>query len=92
MSVEGALVLTKRFELVWFGGEVLGEKTVLQVFPAPDLEGVSSNPEMADSSGMRHRSAWRFASEVPESLLLVISREGAARFVTARNREIMYLP
>ena len=92
MSVDGALVLTKRFELVGFGGEVLGEKPVTQVFRALDLEGVSSIPEMADSSGTRHRSAYRFASEVPESLLIVISQDGAVRFVAARNGQIMYWP
>jgi hypothetical protein len=92
MSVDGALVRTKRFELVDFGGEVPGEKLVTQVFRALDLEGVSSIPEMADSSGTRHRSACRFASEVPESLLIVISQDGAVRFVAARNGQIMYWP
>jgi hypothetical protein len=92
MSVDGALVRTKRFELVGFGGEVLGEKPVTRVFRALDLEGVSSIPEMADSSGTRHPSACRFASEGPESLLIVISQDGAVRFVAARNGQIMYWP
>ena len=92
MSVDGALVLTKRFELVGFGGEVLGEKPVTRVFRVLDLEGVSSTPEMADSSGTRYRSAYRFASEVSKSLLIVISQDGAVQFVAARNGQIMYWP
>lgn len=61
MAVDGALVLTKRFQLVGFGGEVLGEKPVNEVFRAIDLNGTVTQREMADSFGTRHRSACRFA-------------------------------
>ena len=57
MAVDGALVLTKRLEVVGFGGEVLGERAVSEVFRSLDLEGLSTEREMADSLGTRHRSA-----------------------------------
>ena len=92
MAVDGALILTKRFEVVGFGGEVLGERPVGEVFRALDLEGTITEREQADSSGTRHRSAYRFVSEVPESLAIVISQDGAIRFVTGRDERVVYWP
>jgi DNA integrity scanning protein DisA with diadenylate cyclase activity len=92
MSVDGALILTKRFEVVGFGAEVLGERPISEVFRAVDLEGSETVRERADSSGTRHRSAYRFVSEVPESLAIVISQDGAIRFVTGREGRVVYWP
>ncbi len=92
MAVDGALILTKRFEVIGFGGEVLGERPVSEVFRSLDLEGVELESEPADSSGTRHRSAYRFVSEVPKSLAIVISQDGAIRFVTHRDGRVVYWP
>ena len=92
MAVDGALVLTKRLEVIGFGGEVLGERAVSEVFRSLDLEGEHTERERADSSGTRHRSAYRFVSEVPESLVIVVSQDGAIRFVTSRDGRVVYWP
>lgn len=92
MAVDGALILTKRLELVGFGGEVLGEKPITEVFRAMDLNGTVTHREMADGYGTRHRSAYRFVAEVPESLIIVISQDGAVRFVTSREDRVVYWP
>jgi hypothetical protein len=92
MSVDGALVLTKRFEVIGFGAEVLGEHSVTQVSLCLDLEGTTTRSEPADRSGTRHRSAYRLVSAVPESLAIVISQDGSIRFVTSRDGHVVYWP
>lgn len=92
MGVDGALVLTERFELVGFGAEVLGETPVKTVHRALDLEAVAVRPEPADGSGTRHRAAYRLVESVPDALALVISQDGAVRFVAHRDDRVTYWP
>lgn len=92
MMVDGALILTKRFEVVGFGGEVLGDQPVNEVYRSLDLEGQNLMREPADNSGTRHRAAYRFVSEVPGSLVIVLSQDGPIRFVTYRNDRVVYWP
>ena len=92
MAVDGALILTTRFEILGFGGEVLGEKPVTEVFRALDLEGTDIRQEKADGSGTRHRAAYRIVTEVPGSLAIVVSQDGAIRFVKCRDGQVIYWP
>ncbi len=92
MCVDGALVLSTRFQLIGFGGEILGNQPVEQVDRALDLEADSVAPERADSSGTRHRSAYRLLSAVPDALAIVVSQDGSIRFVSNRAQRVIYWP
>lgn len=81
-AVDGAVVMTQRFELLGFGGEILGElPAVTSVRKALDLEAQTTVPEGTEGVGTRHRSSYRLAGAVPDALVVVISQDGDARFV-----------
>ena len=85
-AVDGAVVMTRRFELLGFGGEISGElEPVTSVRKALDLEGESSIAEGTEGVGTRHRSAYRLAAAQPDVLLAVISQDGDARFVRDKD-------
>ena len=85
-AVDGAIVMTHRGELLGFGGEISGEITpVLSVEKALDREGETTARESVEGVGTRHRSAYRLAAAMPDTLLVVVSQDGNARFVTDRD-------
>jgi hypothetical protein len=92
MGTDGALVLSSRFELVGFGAEVMGETPVREVYRALDMEGMATRLEEADSSGTRHRAAYRFVSAVPGSLVIVISQDRTIRFIVNKGGKVTYWP
>lgn len=86
-EVDGAVVLTKRFEILGFGAEIAGGlPPVDQVRRALDLEGDSYATEVVDAVGTRHRSAYRFCAAVPRALAVVMSQDSEVRFVTRSVR------
>ncbi len=90
-EVDGAVVLTKSFELLGFGGEISGELPgVVTVRRALDLEGDEAEEEFTESVGTRHRSAYRLCLAVPEAMAIVISQDGAVRFVKSRDGAVTY--
>ena len=92
MSVDGALVLERYFRLVGFGGEILGENHVAQIHRALDLEAERSVVEAADSSGTRHRAAYRFVNGTRDAIAVVVSQDGDVRFVAHHNGKLVYWP
>ena len=90
-EVDGAVVLTKAFELLGFGGEISGELPgVVSVRRARDLEGDEADEEYTESVGTRHRSAYRLCLAVPDAMAIVISQDGAVRFVKNRDGAVTY--
>ena len=90
-EVDGAVVLTKAFEVLGFGGEISGELPgVVAVRRALDLEGDEYEEEITQSVGTRHRSAYRLALAVPAALAIVISQDGAVRFVKSHRDAVTY--
>ena len=90
-EVDGAVVLTKAFELLGFGGEISGELPgVVSVRRALDLEGDEYEEEFTQSVGTRHRSAYRLCLAVPDALAIVISQDGAVRFVKSHRGAVTY--
>ena len=81
-SVDGAVVMSKRFELLGFGGEISGAlprvRTVLQ---ALDLEGEQTVGRATDGVGTRHRSAYRLCNVLPGAVAVVVSQDGNVGFV-----------
>jgi len=90
-SVDGAVVLTKRFEILGFGAEIAGGlPNVTEVRRALDLEAETFATEVVDIVGTRHRSAYRFCAAVAGSLAIVVSQDGGVRFVTAHRGHVTW--
>src|SRR5215211_4491707 len=90
-SVDGAVVMSKRFELLGFGGEISGElPAVRTVAKALDLEGERITKEPTDGVGTRHRSAYRLCSALGEAVGVVVSQDGTARFVRRMDGGVAY--
>lgn len=92
MSIDGSLVLDRQFKLIGFGAEILGDSHVSCIERATDLEADKSITEPADASGTRHRSAYRLVSSVQDAIVVVISQDGAVRFVAHRGGRLVYWP
>lgn len=90
-DVDGAVVLTKRFEVLGFGAEIAGDfPDVRTVLRAVDLEGTEREEETLEGVGTRHRSAYRLCSRIPGALVIVISHDGTVRFVTSKDGAVTY--
>jgi hypothetical protein len=90
-AVDGAVVMNKRFELIGFGAEVSGELPYPDiVWQALDVEAERRSEEPANSVGTRHRAAYRFVTAHAAGLAIVISHDGAVRFVARRGDDVVY--
>jgi hypothetical protein len=90
-DVDGAVIMTKRFELIGFGAEIAGElPDVRSVFRADDLEGTSRHEESVEGVGTRHRAAYRLCSRVEDALVVVISQDGNVRFVRSLDGAVTF--
>lgn len=90
-AVDGAVVLTKRFDLIGFGAEVSGELPYPNtVWQALDVEAEKRAPEAANSVGTRHRAAYRFVTAHPNGLAIVVSHDGVVRIVSNVRGDVVY--
>ncbi|WP_119069097.1 putative sensor domain DACNV-containing protein [Rubrobacter indicoceani] len=90
-AVDGAVVLSKRYELLGFGAEISASLERTQtVRRALDHEGRQTVEEPVDGVGTRHRSAYRIAAAVPGAIAVVVSQDGSARFITKGPEGITY--
>ena len=90
-SVDGAVVINKRFELLGFGGEISGTlPAVRTVLWALDLEGERTVQMSTDGVGTRHRSAYRLCNALPAAVAVVVSQDGNARFVRRTDGGVAY--
>jgi hypothetical protein len=90
-AVDGAVVLDKRFALLGFGAEIGGDlPPVRRVARALDADGTVKVRESVESDGTRHRSAYRLCNFMHDALAIVVSQDGAARFVTWHDGEVTY--
>lgn len=90
-AVDGAIVMTKRFEVIGFGGEIgCDTAQVTTVAKALDIEGEQTITELTESVGTRHRAAFRFCSEVRDAIAIVISQDMDVRFVKWKDGMLTY--
>ena len=90
-AVDGAVVMTKRFEILGFGAEIAGSlPAVTEVRRAVHLEADTFVTELVDSVGTRHRSAYRFCNAVPDAIAVVVSQDGSVRFVNRHRDSVTY--
>ena len=80
-GVDGAVVMTKRFELLGFGAEIAGDlKEVPLVSRALDVEGTRRREESTERVGTRHRSAYRLCAAMRDAIAIIVSQDGGVRF------------
>ncbi len=90
-DVDGAVVLTRRFEMLGFGAEIAGNlEQVHAVRRALDQERARFSVERTDGVGTRHRSAYRWCAAVKGAVAIVVSHDGDVRFVTHHNGSVTY--
>jgi hypothetical protein len=90
-AVDGAVVMTQRFELLGFGGEISGElAAVKMVARALDAEADAAVEESAEGVGTRHRSAYRLCKALPDVISVVISQDGNVRFIKCKDEALTY--
>lgn len=90
-AVDGAVLMTKRFEIVGFGVEVQpGLSSPARIRRALDVDGRRTAPDHEENVGTRHRAAYRFVHAHPKGLAIVVSQDGTVRFVVSLDDEITY--
>jgi DNA integrity scanning protein DisA with diadenylate cyclase activity len=90
-AIDGAVVLTKRQDLLGFGGVISGDiDEVETITHALDIEGRHTEQELIEEVGTRHRAAYRLCHELHDAIVIVISQDGNARFVKWHNGAVTY--
>jgi hypothetical protein len=90
-DVDGVVVLTRRFEILGFGAEIVGAlPQVTRVARALDLDGTSRAFEAPDGVGTRHRSVYRLIAAMPEAVAIVVSQDGSVRFVASVEGDVTF--
>ena len=91
MAIDGALVVTAAWDVIGFGAEIQGPSSRNEVvYRALDLEGTELIEERADEAGTRHRAACRLSRQHPECMIIVVSQDGAVRYVGSLNGKVTY--
>lgn len=90
-AIDGAVVLSKRQELLGFGGVISGDiDRVDTVSHALDTEGSLTEPELSEGVGTRHRAAYQLCHELHEAVAIVMSQDGNVRIVKWHNGAVTY--
>ena len=88
-SVDGAVVITTRFKVLGFGGEIVAAS------PTLDSVTVASDKKeriAIELFGTRHRSAFRFCSSFEDSLAFIVSSDGGVKAAKRHGRELLFWP
>ncbi len=90
-TVDGAVLLTKDLDLIGFGVEILtdrmGQKEPSMRFITSD-NSVDMGRRFTDN-GTRHRSGYRFVHEVEDSVVIIISQDGAVKACTENEGDVV---
>jgi hypothetical protein len=81
-AVDGAVVLTDTLRIIGFGAEVIASAAATDtVHIAQTAQGDESRPIAFTEFGTRHRSAYRFAAGMQNSVAFVLSQDGGIKAV-----------
>ena len=90
-ATDGAVVMTKRQDILGFGGVISGDiEEVQTITRSLDIEGRLTQQELIEEVGTRHRAAYRLCRELRDALVIVISQDGNARLVKWHNGSVTY--
>lgn len=90
-AIDGAVVMTRRLEILGFGGVISGDIDEVQTIThAFDIEGNHTHQELIEEGGTRHRAAYRLCHEIRDAFAIVVSQDGNARLVKWHNGSVTY--
>lgn len=90
-AIDGAVVISKRQELLGFGAVISGDiDKVEAVTNALDLEGTQRIIVRSEGVGTRHRAAYRLCHDLQDAIVIVISHDGNARIVAWREGMVTF--
>lgn len=91
MAVDGALVVDQGFNILSFGTEIRASSAGISgVYRALDMEAQQLRPEPLDSGGTRHRAAYRLCLADARCLAVVVSQDGAVKFVRHHEGNVIF--
>jgi len=90
-TVDGAVLLTKDLDLIGFGVEILTDKMEQK---EPPMRFITSDNTVDmgrrfTDNGTRHRSGYRFAHEVENSVVIIVSQDGAVKACTKNEGDVV---
>ncbi len=92
-AVDGAVVLTDTLRIIGFGAEVIAASPATDtVHVAQTVEGDESRPVPFTEFGTRHRSAYRFAAGMDNSVAFVLSQDGGIKAVRQVGPRLLMWP
>jgi DisA bacterial checkpoint controller nucleotide-binding len=90
-AVDGCLLLDHKFTLFGFGVEIqVPSFEDEMVYRALDIEAQHCVLESMESAGTRHRTAYRLCREHAQCLAIVVSQDGAVKFVANHQDKVTY--
>jgi hypothetical protein len=90
-AVDGCLLLDNKFTVLGFGVEIqVPSFEDEMVYRALDIEAQHCVLESMESAGTRHRTAYRLCREYAECLAIVVSQDGAVKFVANHQDKLTY--
>ena len=85
-SVDGAVVLTRSYELLGFGGEISGKLDAVDtVAKALDPEAQRTLAQRTTRVGTRHHSVYRICNVLHDVMGMVVSKDGTVQIVKWRE-------
>lgn len=92
-GIDGAVVISDKYRLLGFGGEVVVNSSNLQqVSVANDVEATTFSEIPIESFGTRHRSAFRFCSSFEDSIAIIVSQDGGVKAVKRCEQKLVLWP
>jgi hypothetical protein len=88
-SVDGAVVMTDRLNILGFGAEVTAISHLQEIVISAEPTHLRTPLE---SYGTRHRAAFRFCSSFEDSVVFVVSRDGGVRAVKRVGSDVILWP
>src|SRR6202045_2008613 len=90
-AVDGCLLLDHKFTVLGFGVEIqVPSFEDEMVYRALDIEAQHCVLESMESAGTRHRTAYRLCREFAPCLAIVVSQDGAVKFVANHEDKVTY--
>jgi hypothetical protein len=92
-GVDGVLVLTDRFRVLGFGGEVIAASPTLRtVKVAGDCRAKLCRDASIEGYGTRHRSAFRFCSSFEDAVAFIVSQDGGVKATKRHGPDVILWP
>jgi hypothetical protein len=92
-AVDGAVILTDTLRIIGFGAEVIAPAAGTDtVHVALTAQGDESHPVAFTEFGTRHRSAYRFAAGLENSVAFVLSQDGGIKAVRQVGPRLLLWP